>query len=227
MSDKIKTPPPAKAAAAASGNGRAPDGLRDRPVAAAPRSGPGRPPGAPNKPKAAAPAAPVVAAKSADFVYSKVGKAFRAVFNILAVKTNCDAWLLAPEEEKDLGEACGDILLDLGMADSTATKIVFAAGTVIAVGGSKAITYAAFENERRAARGNGPVQPRVPANPPHVAQPPRPAAPSAPVVKPAAPIPPPAVVPSPATIPAAAAASALQPFADPDNVIHETKPGVI
>lgn len=111
-------------------------------------------------------------AKTPDFVYSKVGKAFRACFHMLAVKTDCNVWVLAPDEEKDLGESFGDLLLDIGMVDNTITKCVFAAGTLVAVGGAKAIVYSAYDADRRAKRkpagANAPAMTPPPAGTPDV-----------------------------------------------------------
>ncbi len=155
MSAKPKTSLDAGKDAADGGDGAAPAGLRDRGAEKPAEGGArrGRPPGSKTMHRAGSPAPAVVSPqKTPDFIYTKVGKAFRAVFNIMAVKTDCNVWILAPDEEKDLGESFGDLLLDIGMVDSTITKCAFAAGTLVAVGGSKAIVYSAYAAQRAASR---------------------------------------------------------------------------
>lgn len=149
-----------------------PDGgssdLRARSAEIIERRGRGRPKGSSNKSgsseKKTAPAA--APAKTPEFVYSKVGKAFRSVFNLLAVKTDCTCWLLAADEEKDLGEAFGDLLLDVGVVDSTIVKSIFAAGSLIAVGSTKAVIYAGYRASLAAKAPGAAPRPHAPAAPP-------------------------------------------------------------
>lgn len=122
--------------------------LRIRGVEAAANPEPrkrGRPAGSGNKTeKTEKPAAAAKPSKNPEFVYSKTGKAFRALSHIASLQTNNRVWQLTEGEEKDLGEAVGDIFLELGLTDTMAAKVVFAIGSVSAIYGSKAIAYAAY-----------------------------------------------------------------------------------
>lgn len=135
------------------GDGSPTDRLRAAGVAASTGSekrGRGRPRKDSGQASAQKPA-PVAAkpSKAPEFVYSKTGKAFRCLGNIAALNTNCRIWLISDEEEKELGESVGDLLLELGFTDTMAAKIAFAAGTVLAIGGTKAIQYAQWKNAQR------------------------------------------------------------------------------
>lgn len=155
-------------AATEGGDGKASSELRERhiPGDPEPKRGRGRPAGSMGKPKAAPAPAAAAPAKTSEFVYTKVGKAFRSIFNIMAIKTDCTAWLLDADEEKDLGESFGDLLLDVGLADSTAVKCVFAAGSLMAVAGTKAISYQIYARQLAASRTKpGPLPAPVNAAP--------------------------------------------------------------
>ncbi len=137
-------------AAAPNGNSSPADKLRAAGVAAS-EGGEKRGRGRPRKDSSQAPIekkATVIPkpSKTPEFVYTKTGKAFRCLGNLAALNTNCSVWLLSPEEEKDLGESVGDILLELGFTDTMAAKAVFAIGTVLAIGGTKAIQYAQWKS---------------------------------------------------------------------------------
>lgn len=73
--------------------------------------------------------------------------AFRGVGLTLCIGTNCSVWAVNPEEEKLLGEALGDVCGELGLADTLAVKIVFAAGVVGGVFGPKALGYLAYRQQ--------------------------------------------------------------------------------
>ncbi len=136
------------ATTAPAGDGGAAGGLRARGAEALSgdaKRGRGRPPGSTSKPKEKSEAPAAKPSKAPEFVYSKTGKAFRALSNIAALQCNNRIFLLTPEEEKDLGESVGDIFLELGLSDTMAAKVIFAVGTVSAVFGTKAIAYAAYK----------------------------------------------------------------------------------
>lgn len=169
MSEPAAVAVPAGASAAPGGNDGPGARLRAAGVEAkagdAPR-GRGRPKGSTTKKPAEAAAEVSKPSKDPAFVHSKVGKAFRCLGNLAALNTNCRVWLVTPEEEKDLGESVGDILCELGFADTLAAKVVFAVGTVSAVVGSKAITYAAWKQQMTAeAQAAGKIPPPVPVPP--------------------------------------------------------------
>ncbi len=166
MSHEPGTTQPAGTDQSSSGSPTDLGGLRAR-GAAADLGGPakkrGRPPKVPGAP-AAAPSEKVSSpapkpSKNPEFVYSKTGKAFRALGLIAATQQNERGWLINPEEEKDLGEAVGDIFLELGLSDTMAAKVVFAVGTVGAIIGSKALAI----QQHRAANPRSPVRPSIPA----------------------------------------------------------------
>lgn len=101
---------------------------------------PGRP-----APAAASPAAALVPASN-ETLNKKMGSVWRAVGYGLALGTNCNVWILDPEQEKLLGEAYGDLCSAFGLADTLAFKIVFCAGTTIGIMGTKAFGYSQYRS---------------------------------------------------------------------------------